>query len=170
MKTLATCLDSLVKEPSAPSRCRTAVAPEGDNSGIIPPGCPGCQPRFGRLFLHPPGGDERTRTANLSLAKAALSQLSYIHCGRAPSPLAMLVGLSGLEPLTSRLSGVRSSQLSYRPACGRRQHPGWPRAQHRKISARCSADFSPRPTRGKIPLADLFGKADLATSRKKGRQ
>ncbi len=26
-----------------------------------------------------------------------------------------LVGLSGLEPLTSPLSGVRSSQLSYRP-------------------------------------------------------
>src|SRR5690606_40015133 len=26
-----------------------------------------------------------------------------------------VVGLSGLEPLTSRLSGVRSDQLSYRP-------------------------------------------------------
>ena len=28
-----------------------------------------------------------------------------------------LVGLNGLEPSTSRLSGVRSNQLSYRPAC-----------------------------------------------------
>ena len=28
-----------------------------------------------------------------------------------------MVGLSGIEPLTSRLSGVRSYHLSYRPAC-----------------------------------------------------
>ena len=58
---------------------------------------------FKDLFL---GGAKRVRTADLLLAKQALSQLSY-------SPL--LVGLNGLEPSTSRLSGVRSNQLSYRP-------------------------------------------------------
>ena len=57
------------------------------------------------------GGDNRDRTGDLSLAKAALSQLSYIPLLRDM----ILVGLSGFEPLTSRLSGVRSNQLSYRP-------------------------------------------------------
>ena len=51
------------------------------------------------------GGAKRDRTADLLRAKQALSQLSY-------SPM---VGLNGLEPSTSRLSGVRSNQLSYRP-------------------------------------------------------
>lgn len=53
------------------------------------------------------GGAGRDRTDDLRLAKAALPQLSY-------SPK-WVVGLSGFEPLTSRLSAVRSSQLSYRP-------------------------------------------------------
>ena len=56
-----------------------------------------------------PGGDKRDRTADLLLARQALSQLSYTPV------LPSLVGLSGLEPPTLRLSVVRSSQLSYRP-------------------------------------------------------
>jgi hypothetical protein len=55
------------------------------------------------------GGDEGARTPDLRLAKAPLSQLSYI-------PRSKKVGLARLEHATSRLSGVRSNQLSYRPA------------------------------------------------------
>ena len=54
------------------------------------------------------GGDSRDRTGDLLLARQALSQLSY-------TPIDGMVGLSGLEPPTLRLSVVRSSQLSYRP-------------------------------------------------------
>ena len=60
------------------------------------------------------GGDNRARTGNLRRARAALSQLSYI-----PKSLddlsTNLVGLDRVELSTSRLSGVRSNQLSYRP-------------------------------------------------------
>ena len=51
------------------------------------------------------GGDKRDRTADLLRAKQALSHLSY-------TPMLKVVGLSGLEPPTLRLSVVRSSQLS----------------------------------------------------------
>ncbi len=48
------------------------------------------------------GGGERIRTDDPLLAKQVLSQLSYTP-GR-------VVGLVGIEPTTSRLSGVRSSR------------------------------------------------------------
>ena len=54
----------------------------------------------------------RDRTADLLRAKQALSQLSYSPV----SAFSGVVGLGGLEPPTSPLSGVRSNQLSYRPA------------------------------------------------------
>ena len=58
------------------------------------------------------GGDNRARTDDPLLAKQVLSQLSYTPI---PLPREVVVGLDGLEPSTSRLSVVRSSQLSYRP-------------------------------------------------------
>ncbi len=68
------------------------------------------------------GGAKRDRTADPLRARQVLSQLSYSPSVRL-SPLAhchgyllgKVVGLGGLEPPTSPLSGVRSNQLSYRP-------------------------------------------------------
>ena len=60
------------------------------------------------------GGDNRARTGNPRLAKAVLSQLSYIP-ETLENCLQNLVGLDRFELSTSRLSGVRSYQLSYRP-------------------------------------------------------
>jgi hypothetical protein len=54
------------------------------------------------------GGDEETRTPDPLLAKEMLCQLSYV-----PSlPRGEVVGVSGLEPETSALSGQCSNQLS----------------------------------------------------------
>jgi hypothetical protein len=54
------------------------------------------------------GGDEETRTPDPLLAKETLCQLSYV-----PRPSAwVVVGVSGLEPETSALSGQCSNQLS----------------------------------------------------------
>ena len=59
--------------------------------------------------LIPVCGDNRARTCNLRRARASLSQLSYV-------PIKLLtVGRARLELATSRLSGARSNQLSYRP-------------------------------------------------------
>ena len=71
------------------------------------------------------GGASRDRTDDLRVANATLSQLSY---GPVRLNLVSLdastqfdvVGLGGVEPPTSPLSGVRSNQLSYRPGGQRR--------------------------------------------------
>ncbi len=83
----------------------------------------------------PGGGADRDRTGGLRLARAALSPLSYSPFTEAPRcarPLRRacrapegVVGLSGFEPLTSRLSAVRSSQLSYRPVVHEASRPSW---------------------------------------------
>ena len=65
---------------------------------------------FAKSFLC--DGDGEIRTLDPLLARQVLSQLSY-------APVVQYkvkkMGLSGLEPPTSRLSGVRSNQLSYKP-------------------------------------------------------
>ena len=58
------------------------------------------------------GGADRDRTGDPLLAKQVLSQLSYSPTEGA----AKMVGLGRVELPTSPLSGVRSNQLSYRPA------------------------------------------------------
>ena len=52
------------------------------------------------------GGDEETRTPDPLLAKEMLCQLSYVPVS------AGVVGVSGLEPEASALSGQCSNQLS----------------------------------------------------------
>jgi hypothetical protein len=64
-----------------------------------------------------PNGDGRLRTGGLRSASAALSQLSYI-----PLPNHKM-GLGRVELPTSRLSGVRSNHLSYRPGGVLREKP-----------------------------------------------
>ena len=85
------------------------------------------------------GGAERDRTADLMLAKHALSQLSYSPTLWAPARV--LVGLGRVELPTSPLSGVRSNQLSYRPDTGELKLAGSP------------ARYDPG---GFIPLANLI--------------
>ena len=64
------------------------------------------------LMSETDGGAKRARTASLLRARQALSQLSYSPMILSPP---ICVGLDGVEPSTSRLSGVRSNHLSYKP-------------------------------------------------------
>ncbi len=61
-----------------------------------------------------PSGDEGIRTLDPLLAGQVLSQLSYTP-NFGLEQCCFVLGLSGLEPPTSRLSGVRSNRLSYKP-------------------------------------------------------
>ena len=58
------------------------------------------------------GGDEETRTPDPLLAKEMLFRLSYVPIVRIAPPVRRVVGVSGLEPETSALSGQCSNQLS----------------------------------------------------------
>ncbi len=63
------------------------------------------------LFKHVQCGGERIRTDDLLRARQLLSQLSYTP----NTGFILVLGLSGIEPPTLRLSVVRSNHLSYRP-------------------------------------------------------
>ena len=77
--------------------------PAGD-SGVV---APGLRPGMFDCGAGGDGGDEETRTPDPLLAKETLYQLSYV-----PAPGRVMVGVSGLEPETSALSGQCSNQLS----------------------------------------------------------
>ena len=64
---------------------------------------------FGRMplptTLVPPNGADRDRTGDLRLAKPSFSQLNY-----SPTTFGPVMGLTGVEPVTFRLSGERSNR------------------------------------------------------------
>ena len=73
-------------------------------------------------------------------------QIVFPNCPGRAAQAAHLVGRGGLEPPTSRLSGVRSNHLSYRPTCrsgcAGQNDPG-------DRSEACAEGASPRVTQPK---------------------
>ena len=61
-------------------------------------------------------------------------------------PFRKVVGSSGLEPPTSRLSGARSNLLSYEPSSRQTPYPPLPPAE-KAPSLRCLSSFQPDPLR-----------------------
>ena len=86
-------------------------------------------------------GDGEIRTLDPLLARQVLSQLSY-------TPI--YLGLNGLEPSTSRLSGVRSNLLSYKPIYIR-QPPAFPHRLQCSIIGRLSLNRRVRDENGCVP-------------------
>ena len=98
-----------------------------------------------------PNGDGEIRTLDPLLARQVLSQLSY-----AP----ILMGLSGLEPPTSRLSGVRSNRLSYKPI-SIWQPPAFPYRHQYSIIGRFRLNHRVRDVDGCFPKAHRHQKYDV---------
>ena len=123
----------------------------------------------GTLVVPPDaGGASRDRTGDLLVANQTLSQLSYGPLPEATTPLERprthapeMVGLGGVEPPTSPLSGVRSNQLSYRPGGQRRVVQGG----HQRISEQvtCDGDSQRRLRRGLFKGGDPAARSRTAT-------
>ena len=71
-------------------------------------------------------------------------------CVKPLHQLAKMVGLNGLEPSTSRLSGVRSNQLSYKPI-QIWQPPTFPCRLQQSIIGRLSLNHRVRDENGCVP-------------------
>ena len=106
------------------------------------------------LFSSADNGDGEIRTLDPLLARQVLSQLSY-----AP----ILMGLSGLEPPTSRLSGVRSNRLSYKPI-SIWQPPAFPYRHQYSIIGRFRLNHRVRDVDGCFPKAHRHQKYDVIYS------
>ena len=63
----------------------------------------------------------------------------------------IMVGLNGLEPSTSRLSGVRSNQLSYNPVCKIWQPPTFPYRLQYSTIGRLGLNHRVRDENGCLP-------------------
>ena len=109
-----------------------------------------------------PNGDGEIRTLDPLLARQVLSQLSYTPIWvnlifNLPVGLNNLysfkpMGLSGLEPPTSRLSGVRSNRLSYKPI-SIWQPPAFPYRHQYSIIGRFRLNHRVRDVDGCFPKA-----------------
>ena len=79
---------------------------------------PGCKPGALPTELRPLADCTFAGSALSGSALLALCPHEYVSGSPVPGPrrVPALVGLGGFEPPTSRLSGGRSNQLSYRPA------------------------------------------------------
>ena len=96
-------------------------------------------------------GDNEIRTRDPLLARQVLSQLSYTPIGLYLIWYLLPVGLNGLEPSTSRLSGVRSNQLSYNPVCKIWQPPTFPYRLQHSIIGRLRLNHRVRDVYGCFP-------------------